>query len=327
MRPDGVWRWSLAVAIHIAGVAAIALLDVQLNSGVLFAPFYLIPVLTSSYGLGRAAGVLVAIAASIGWSFTAESAALASDPVVVAWNSLSRAAIYLTLALIVDLFAREHRRALRSAGTDDLTSLLNARALHARLGEELDRARRYERPVSLLYVDSDQLKSINDRFGHGAGDRVLIGLADRLRADRRSSDLVARLGGDEFVIVLPETDRAGAQLTAARVRSAVAAHAFEVGPGTTVTVTVSIGIAGAEGGIDASELLRRADMALYQAKRGGRDRAVLWSEAARPIPASATPKTGPREPVAFLQNTLKRLRAAFGNGRAHSWPPTIRRGR
>src|SRR2546428_9821434 len=99
----------------------IAFIHVQMSAGVVFAPFYLIPVLTSSYGLGRAAGVLVAIAASIGWSFTAENAVLASDPVVVAWNSLSRAAIYLTLALIVDLFAREHRRALRSAGTDDLT--------------------------------------------------------------------------------------------------------------------------------------------------------------------------------------------------------------
>src|SRR5438128_3204472 len=190
LHEDG--RWSLAVAIHLAGVAAIAFLDVQLSAGILFAPFYLIPVMTSSYGWGRTAGVLVAIAAGIGWSFTPASAVLAG-PIVAGWNSLSRTAIYLALALIVDLFARGHRRAVRTAATDELTSLLNSRALRARLREELGRARRYRRPLTVLYVDSDRLKSINDRFGHGAGDRVLIGLADRLRADRRPSDVVARL--------------------------------------------------------------------------------------------------------------------------------------
>jgi len=289
MRTDEVGRWSLAVAIHLAGIAAIAFIHVQMSAGVVFAPFYLIPVITSSYGWGRAAGVLVAIAASFLWSFTAESTDLAGGPIVAGWNLLSRAAIYLMLALMVDLFARGHRRAVRTAATDELTSLLNARALRARLREEVDRARRYRRPLTVLYVDSDQLKTINDRFGHGAGDRVLVALADRLRADRRPSDVVARLGGDEFVVVLPETDPAGAQLTAARVRWAVAGNSFEVARGARVRVTVSIGIAAAEDGVDAAELLRRADMALYQAKLGGRDRAVQWSEPARPLPASAVP--------------------------------------
>src|SRR2546427_12905338 len=264
MRTDEAGRWSLAVAIHLAGIAAIAFIHVQRSGGVVFAPFYLIPVITSSYGWGRAAGVLVAIAASIGWSFTAESTDLAGGPIVAGWNSLSRAAIYLMLALIVDLFARGHRRAVRTAATDELTSLPNAGALRARLREELDRARRYRRPLTVLYVDSDQLKIINDRFGHGAGDRVLVALADRLRADRRPSDIVARLGGDEFVVVLPETDPAGAQLTAARIRWAVPGNSFEVARRARGRVKGWIGIARAENGVDAPELRRRAATAPLQ---------------------------------------------------------------
>src|SRR2546428_11067302 len=113
MRTDEAGRWSLAVAIHLAGIAAIAFIHVQMSAGVVFAPFYLIPVITSSYGWGRAAGVLVAIAASIGWSFTAESTDLAGGPIVAGWDSLSPAPIYPILALVLDLFPRGHPRAAR----------------------------------------------------------------------------------------------------------------------------------------------------------------------------------------------------------------------
>src|SRR2546428_14029907 len=104
MRTDEAGRWSLAVAIHLAGIAAIAFIHVQMSAGVVFAPFYLIPVITSSYGWGRAAGVLVAIAASIGWSFTAESTDLAGGPVVAGWDPLRRGALLLHLGPIRGLF-------------------------------------------------------------------------------------------------------------------------------------------------------------------------------------------------------------------------------
>jgi diguanylate cyclase (GGDEF)-like protein len=154
---------------------------------------------------------------------------------------------------------------LRLSRTDPLTGLGNRLAFEEGLAQETSRAARYGGPVSLLAVDVDGLKNINDRHGHRAGDLALQAVAQALRGGARGSDLAARLGGDEFALLAPSTPAAAALALAERVRSLVAAGP----PG---GLTVSVGLATAEGSAATAGSLREAaDGALYEAKRRGRN--------------------------------------------------------
>src|SRR6185369_67413 len=136
---------------------------------------------------------------------------------------------------------------------------------------EWSRFQRYQRPLSILAIDIDHFKSVNDRYGHAAGDEAIVSVADACQQGRRTSDVVGRFGGEEFVMLLPETDRAQAMIVAERLREAVAAHVLHVHK-VQFKLTISIGVAQATlsmSGIDA--LLRAADQALYQAKAEGRN--------------------------------------------------------
>jgi diguanylate cyclase (GGDEF)-like protein len=163
----------------------------------------------------------------------------------------------------------------RLATTDGMTNLANRRHFLALAEAEWSRFQRYHRPLTLLLIDLDRLKTINDRFGHAAGDRAMIAMAETFRINRRGPDIVARVGGDEFAMLLPETDGAQAQIVAERLRQQLRQCPLTV-DGVTVTVTVSIGLAEASvsmASVDA--LMQAADRALYQAKAAGRDRAVV----------------------------------------------------
>ena len=166
------------------------------------------------------------------------------------------------------------------ARTDAVTGLLNRRAFHDELGVEFRRSQRYGRAFSLLMIDIDHFKLINDDHGHQFGDFVLAELSGVLRASLRESDIVARYGGEEFVVMLPETPGEDALGVAEKLRAAVASRAFaRAGHG--AAVTVSIGLCSLAGRQLESEdeLVRAADEALYEAKRAGRDR-VVTAEAA-----------------------------------------------
>jgi diguanylate cyclase (GGDEF)-like protein len=158
--------------------------------------------------------------------------------------------------------------------TDELTGLFNYRYLQQRLDDEIERAKRYSRSLSLLMLDTDDFKKFNDTYGHIAGDQALAEIGQVLRTAVREIDVVCRYGGEEFSVVLPETDAEGAFVVAEKVRESVAAHSFADGKGNRgVRVTVSIGLATfPSSAADREELLRQADDALYQAKHLGRDR-------------------------------------------------------
>jgi diguanylate cyclase (GGDEF)-like protein len=160
------------------------------------------------------------------------------------------------------------------ATTDGLTALFNRRHFEELARAEWARFQRYGRPLSLLLLDIDNFKSINDRFGHDAGDLVLKAVAFICKTTKRQIDVAARIGGEEFVLLLPETDEADAETAAERLRKAIQAHTRTL-PGENLEVTVSIGVAGASQAMSGFEaLLKRADEALYEAKRTGRDRVV-----------------------------------------------------
>ncbi len=168
-----------------------------------------------------------------------------------------------------------HLALSRLAHQDSLTGTLNRRRFMEVAGAELDRARRHGRPLSLIMLDVDHFKSINDTLGHAVGDVALTSLAGACRSLLRSSDVLGRLGGEEFVVLLPETPVRQAAEAGERLRGTIAGHVVEA-EGVALRITASLGVAEwdeADSTLDG--LLRRADAAMYLAKTGGRDRVVV----------------------------------------------------
>ena len=192
-----------------------------------------------------------------------------------AQKELSMLALQAAEALVR---TRLYEESERMATTDGLTGLLNRRTFDSSLEQRLREAQRYGRPLSLLLLDVDHFKKVNDTHGHPAGDAVLSGVAKVAQKQARETDLVARYGGEEMALILPETDARGAWAIAERIRKAVeaAAHATEQGA---LRVTLSVGVATwTAGGESPDDLLQAADKALYRAKENGRNRV----EAANP---------------------------------------------
>jgi len=163
--------------------------------------------------------------------------------------------------------------ARRLAAVDPLTGLLNRRAFCSAMERELARCERHRHPVSVLLLDVDRFKSINDNHGHGAGDAVLAAVGKILLAAARRSDLVARWGGEEFVVALPETNDFGGRIAAERLRACIEATRIALPDGgSDVSVTASIGVATLRAGESLDALVARADRAMYAAKVAGRNR-------------------------------------------------------
>lgn len=168
---------------------------------------------------------------------------------------------------------RDLEKAFEQATTDALTGLRNRRFLETRIEDELARARRSGRPFSVLLLDVDHFKSVNDTYGHLVGDRVLAVVAGVIGHTARNTDLPARYGGEEFCVLAADTDAHGAALLAERIREAIASQEIPLDDGGLMRVTVSIGVAQVGlHGTDRSQLLAAADGALYEAKESGRNR-------------------------------------------------------
>jgi len=171
----------------------------------------------------------------------------------------------------LDAEAKYHEEIYKMTIVDGLTQIHNKRYLFEALDRELIRARRYDRQLSLLIFDIDFFKSINDQYGHLAGDHVLRELARIVQERIRRDEVFARYGGEEFVIVLPETPLAGGVALAENLRGRVESHAFAF-QGERIPVTISVGCAMLAEERTAAELIQRADDKLYEAKRGGRNK-------------------------------------------------------
>jgi two-component system cell cycle response regulator len=159
--------------------------------------------------------------------------------------------------------------------TDALTGLYNRRYMETHICGLIEQAASRGKPMTVLVLDIDYFKSINDAHGHDAGDEVLREFALRIRRSIRGIDLACRYGGEEFVVIMPETDLAVAMVVAERLRRRIASEPFPIQQGArTVAVTISVGIAGLGGTDSAASVIKRADQALYRAKRDGRNRVV-----------------------------------------------------
>jgi len=248
---------------------------------------YLLPVITAALTLGKLTTLVeVALIAAcqvyLGGSFSADK--LMS--LAFLGGFAAQVAPVLLVAYIVTMFSSDIRYGLNRAKllseTDDLTGLLNMRGFSIAANRLFGQALRYNRAASVLMIDSDNLKAVNDAHGHEAGNRLLRQLTRLVQAELRYTDVLARYGGDEFIVLLPETPGKGALEVAHRIRDAVAGAPLDL-DGKRVACSVSIGAAGhpADGNtLDA--VVARADRAMYQAKQAGRNRVVQFEAAAEP---------------------------------------------
>jgi len=204
------------------------------------------------------------------------------------WSAGEVVGVLATTSEQPDTFAREHEelvsllancavppiekaRLARLAVTDVQTLTFNHAYLMPGLREQMERHRVAQSSLSVLLIDLDHFKNVNDAHGHAAGDQVLREFADRARASTRDNDVVVRRGGDEFVLIMPGTDRQSARIAAERLRTTMEAKAIAVSEVAQVPQTVSIGIATWDGKETAEELEKRADDAMYKAKVSGRN--------------------------------------------------------
>jgi diguanylate cyclase (GGDEF)-like protein len=193
---------------------------------------------------------------------------------------------YVTSMLASDILHAKQRITLLSK-TDDLTGLLNMRAFSSILANEIARVTRYAQPFTVIMVDVDGLKSVNDRYGHTAGSRLIKTIAQSINESVRSTDVVARFGGDEFVILMTHTSTEHARMAAERIRTAIHNTSFDM-KGNRISTTVSVGIASFPESVEEPEdVLEKADIALYKSKQSGRDRVTYYDRELEAVPVYA----------------------------------------
>jgi diguanylate cyclase (GGDEF)-like protein len=261
----------------VALLAAMILLDKASPAGFEASIFYLIPVSFFGWFLGRQSGLAV--------SFICASVALAIHRVNLApsrsrlalWNALAWLAVYVFFVYVISeirhLYARERSR----SQLDPLTGIPNRRSFFERLEMEKSRAKRYDHPFTLAYIDLDNFKQVNDRFGHSTGDNLLSLVAHVIRDGLRSTDSVARLGGDEFAVLLSETNSAAATSAVDKLRSSLNAAMKQHN----WSVTFSIGLVTFQPPPESvQEMITAADRAMYAVKKAGRGRVTLEPPAA-----------------------------------------------
>lgn len=184
---------------------------------------------------------------------------------------------YVTVMLAADVQHGKKVLQLLSE-TDEMTGLRNKRSFNSMLKAEMNTAIRYSRRFSIMMIDTDNLKEINDNYGHKAGDRYIQLIATIIQNNLRSSDIVSRIGGDEFTVLMPETDPSDAKDAGEKIRVAIQNSAFDIN-GASVNSTVSIGISGYPvDSTDIEALLEFADLALYESKKAGRNTVTSYTE-------------------------------------------------
>lgn len=283
-------RWLLAVEtwIMIAFITYVLLYTGRLDSPLL--NLFLLPIVTSALTLGRKVTLLNVGLIATCYLFLGYSTDISFLSIITVGNFAADLAPMLLVAYVTTMLSQDILHAMARlkliSETDELTRAYNMRAFNAIARRECALANRHKRTFSLMMVDSDNLKKVNDTHGHKTGDRLIKHVAQCIRNDLRATDIVARYGGDEFLCLLPEAGAQAAVMVAERIRNRIAGTALEAGTEaapTAVPTSVSIGVATyPEHSNDFDKLARNADQALYVSKAQGRNRVTVFQEALAP---------------------------------------------
>lgn len=256
----------------------IGYLDYQTGAHISMMLFYSIPILVSAWFCGKSKGISTAIFAATCWfavNFIYKG--VGESDAVFSWNALTRLGIFCLIAYTISLQAKLHRALERErlrADTDRLTGLFNKAAFRERVGEEMNRARRYSHPLSLAFIDLDNFKQVNDTVGHARGDKLLQQVSETIVNSIRGTDIAGRIGGDEFTICFPETGEAQARNVIAKMMKALDIMTSQSG----WQVTASVGVVTCTEVCDTYDaILGKADKLMYAAKGHGKNKAEFMT--------------------------------------------------
>lgn len=277
------------MAIAVALVVLVGVGDELTGADVAFTLLYLAPIGFAVWFVGLGAGLaLSVVSAFIAAATDITTRPVPLKPTVLAWNFLVQLGVFLALTLALDALKRRLQLEEQQARTDPLTGVANRRSFLEAGELELERARRHLRPFTVAYLDADDFKTVNDRFGHDVGDLLLVIVGRTLRGATRAVDTVARLGGDEFGLLLPETDRTTAEALLGRLGLTLGEALARRGFNVTFSTGVATFVRPAQ---SVDEMLSAADRLMYDAKRAGK--ATVRFEVLGPSPEAAQEKTPP----------------------------------
>jgi diguanylate cyclase (GGDEF)-like protein len=248
-------------------IPLVGLLHVLGSLGVGFAVFYLVPIAATAWYGNRSLGLAAAVCASGSSAIAQRFIDVQGEaPTIFVWNGAAEFAVFAAVAYLVAELRKARTRIDALARTDGLTGMVNLQGFISIAGNEVERAQRYGRSLTIAYMDLDGLKKVNDARGRAEGDHLLKAVADSLRSGMRTSDTVARVGGDEFALLLPETPPASAEDVLARFRLGVRECAKKRG----LSVTASIGSATFKiPPEDVEDMIRKAEELTRSAKEAG----------------------------------------------------------
>ena len=249
-------------------VAVVGIGDYVTGNELSFSLFYLIPIVLVTWFSGRNLGLAICVIAAITW-FIADALVgqSYSQPIIRYWNAAVRLGFFVMVTLLLPaLKALDREKEI--ARVDHLTGTANRRHFFEVAQTELDRSQRFKRPFTIVYIDLDGLKTVNDQSGHQTGDKLLCAVVNRAKSSLRRTDLMARLGGDEFILLLPEIGQDAARMTVPKIQSILQDEMRR----NDWPVTFSIGaLTYRDGPITADELIRRADDLMYSVKKSGKN--------------------------------------------------------
>jgi diguanylate cyclase (GGDEF) domain len=234
-----------------------------------FALFYLIPIALVAWFGGKRLGLLISAASAIAW-FSADflSGNRYLNPSLYVWNTLLRLGFFLVVTLLLSALQQAYIVNQELAQTDYVTGAISVRHFYELTRIEIGRFRRYQHPFSLVYIDLDNFKAINDRLGHITGDKLLRVLVENIQQQIRPTDVLARLGGDEFALLLPETGAEQIKIFIGRLHSSLANEMLRKG----WMVTLSMGVVTFKQlPKSLDEMVRLADAAMYSVKTNGKN--------------------------------------------------------
>jgi diguanylate cyclase (GGDEF)-like protein len=260
-----------AVGLAMGLLIIVAWVDWQVRSEIGLSVFYIIPIIILTWRLGLQLGLASSCVAGIIWMINEFHTFQKDSLLIVLWNTAMRLMIFALISLLLNQFQVSYQAMQDLIHKDGLTGLNNWRSFQESLAIELSRQSRYRDPMTLVFMDVDNFKQVNDQWGHPRGDALLRAIAECLATQVRTGDVVSRLGGDEFTILLPRTDQQQAQMFINRLHP----HLQALAAAEQLPVGFSLGvITYAQTTPTQTEIVAIADQLMYQAKQTGKNRVV-----------------------------------------------------